>query len=245
MQAQECSTSDLKGVYGALAQGSFLGVPGVPSGPTVRVGRVEVDGKGNSSIKAIFSLAGFTVQEEYGGTYSINPDCSATVTLLIPFPGFPAPVSFKFSGVLSDEARQLDMILVEPQGTTVRLTLRKQRKTSCSNSDLSGSYMLNMSGFNLFQVGVPAGEFTRVGMLAFDGKGAFTSDGQVSQGGKVAAEKLTGTYSVDASCRFTMSYSTLLPQTWAGVLTDSSSAGYVMVSSPQGSAIAGSLRQVQ
>lgn len=245
--AQECGNSDFKGVYGALAQGSFIVTPpGIPPGPTVRVGRVEVDGKGNASIKATLSLAGVILDEEYGGNYTIGADCTASVTLLIPFPGVPAPVPFKFAGVLSDEGRQQDIILVEPPGTTVRITLRKMRKPSCSASDLAGAYMVNMSGFTLFQIGYPPGEFARVGRMEFDGKGAFTAATQASIGGRLVPEKIGGTYTVDSSCIFRLGFSnSLIPDRWVGMLTDGGTAAYVMTAAPAGAAVAGKMMQVQ
>lgn len=246
MLAQECGNSDFKGVFGAHASGSFLGTPGIPPGPSVRAGRVEVDGKGKASIKAVLSLGGLILQEEYGGNYTIAPDCTATVTLLIPFPGVPSPIPFKFTGVLSDDGEQQDLILIEPPGTTVRITLRKQRKARCSNSDLAGPYTVNMAGFALFQVGLPPNsEFARVGKIEFDGKGGFTAATRASRGGNLVTEDLGGTYEVAADCTFTMSYRDLFTHTWSGMLTDNSAAGYLINSAPAGAAIAGSIRQVR
>src|SRR5690242_17619712 len=46
-RAQEhCSTAHFRGVFGALAQGDLIFVPpgsGIPTGPTARVARVDVD----------------------------------------------------------------------------------------------------------------------------------------------------------------------------------------------------------
>lgn len=244
--AQECGNSDFKGVFGAQASGSFLGTPGIPPGPTVRAGRVEVDGKGKASIKAVLSLAGLILQEDYGGTYTIAPDCTAAVTLLIPFPGVPSPIPFKFTGVLSDDGEQQDLILIDPPGTTVRITLRKQRKTRCSNTDLAGPYAVNMAGTALFQVGLPPNsEFARVGKIEFDGKGGFTAATRASRAGNLVTEDLGGTYEVAADCTFSMSYRDLFTHTWSGMLTDNSSAGYLINSAPAGAAIAGSIRQVR
>lgn len=244
--AQECSNSDFKGVYGAQASGSFLGVPGIPPGPTVRAGRVEVDGKGKAAIKAVVSIGGLVLQEDYGGNYTINPDCTASVTLLVPFPGVPAPIPFRFTGVLSDNGQQQDIILVDPPGTTVRITLRKQRKARCSVTDLSGTYTVNMSGYSLFQVGLPPNsEFARVGKIEFDGKGGFTAATRASRGGGLVSEDLAGTYEVASDCTFSMSYRDLFTHTWSGMLTDNSAAGYLMASAPAGAAIVGSIRQVQ
>ena len=106
--------------------GDFVATaPVIPNGPTARVGRVEADGDGNSTIQATLSLNGAILKEDYGGTYVINPDCTVNVTLMIPFPGAPGPIPFRFSGMLSDDGHQMDIILLDPPGTTVRIILRK------------------------------------------------------------------------------------------------------------------------
>src|SRR5215510_10520986 len=102
-----CRDSDYQGVFGAIAVGNFISAPGIPPGPTVRVGRVEVDGNGNAKIQATLSLNGLIIEEDYGGTYRTNPDCMMDVTLLIPFPGAPEPIPFKFFGGLADDHREL------------------------------------------------------------------------------------------------------------------------------------------
>ena len=49
--------SDYQGVFGAIAVGNVISTPGIPTGPTVRVGRVELDGNGNAKIQATVSLS--------------------------------------------------------------------------------------------------------------------------------------------------------------------------------------------
>src|SRR5215472_8497597 len=123
--AQKCQNSQYKGVYSALALGDFITLPGLPPpllGPTTRLGRVEVDGNGNAKIHAITSLDGFILEEDYTGTYVVNPDCTIDVILNIPFPGA-GFIPFQFKGVFSENLQQLDIMLVNPPGSTVTLTL--------------------------------------------------------------------------------------------------------------------------
>jgi hypothetical protein len=243
--AQDCRNSDYRGVFGALALGNFITPPpGVPPGPTARVGRVQVDGNGNASITTTLSLAGTILQEVYGGTYTINPDCSAAVTLLIPFPGAPAPIPFKFSGMLADDGRALDIILLDPPGTDVRILLQKQRKANCSSADLSGGYMLNMNGTIISQAPNPAGLLSRVGKVTFDGIESFKGDAQTSYNGKITPESFSGAYAVDSQCTFTMTFGSGQTQyTWAGMLTDTVNGANLLVSAPQGAVITGTLKQ--
>jgi hypothetical protein len=228
-QAQNCTNSQFKGVYSALARGEFLaGLPAPLLGPTTRIGRVEVDGQGHSSIRAITSLNGLELSEVYTGMYSTNPDCTGSVTLNIPFPGFPDPLPFTFNAVLSDNFQQLDMILVNPPGSTVVISLRQQNKANCSANDLNGGYVVNMAGVD------GAVPFARLGRVVFDGTGSFSAGTTVSKGGEILTETLDGMYTVASSCELTMSY--ILPaevvNTWSGVLMNNSAGANVMVTGP-------------
>ncbi len=238
-----CKNSDYRGVFGAVATGDFIAPPpGIPAGPTVRIGRVESDGNGNASIRATLSLNGVIVKEDYGGTYTVNPDCTMNVILLIPFPGVPAPIPFRFFGMLADDGRELAILLLEPAGSSVRIALRKQRRDDCSNGDLSGGYLLNMSGFNAFLPGLTPGQFARLGRVKFDGKGGFTANTRVSYAGRIVEESFAGVYSVESSCTVSLVYTQGQQFTWTGMIRDNAAAVDFMVSEPQGAAITGSLK---
>jgi len=238
---QGCTNNDFKGTYSAIATGNFISPPpGVPAGPTARVGRVQLDGNGIASIKATLSLSGFILEEIYGGTYKINADCTASFILLVPFPGAPAPVPFEFNGMLVNEGRAMNLILVSPQGTDVRIVLTKQRKPACTNGDLNGDYALNMSGVQLSGVFVPQGPFARVGKVSFDGAGGFKSNVQSSYAGRIFAESFNGTYSMSPDCTFTANFTATVPSSWFGVLADTMSGANVIQSNP-GTVITGTL----
>jgi hypothetical protein len=238
--AQKCQNSQYKGVYSALALGDFITLPGLPPpllGPTTRLGRVEVDGNGNAKIHAITSLDGFILEEDYTGTYVVNPDCTIDVILNIPFPGA-GFIPFQFKGVFSENLQQLDIMLVNPPGSTVTLTLRQQNKANCTSHDLNGGYAVNMRG----DTGLPASPalFSRLGRVQFDGVGGFSAQTFTSSGGAIAADNFSGTYSVDPSCAFTMSYAGNI---WSGVLMNNSSAAYIMLTTPGGTTVSGTLQQ--
>ena len=243
-RAQNCSNDDFKGVYSAVVLGSFISIPGLPAGPTNRVGRVQVDGNGVSSITATVSLFGVIAPESYGGTYTISSDCTASVILQVPFPGVPAPIPLQFTGVLASGGRTMNLILTNPQGTDLRITLSKQRKPECSAADVIGDYALSLAGtvINVFMV--PPGYFARVGKVTFDGVGSFTASEHTSYAGFIAAEKLQGTYTVDATCVFkATSAPSSITVSWYGVLSDTIS-GMNLIDTSGGSVITGTLTSV-
>jgi hypothetical protein len=247
-QAQNCKISQYKGVYSALATGEFLPASGLPAfllGPTVRVGRVVGDGNGNAQIRAITSLNGAVLGEEYGGTYLVNPDCTTEITLNVPFLGVTIP--FHFKGVLSDNFKQHDLILLNPVGSTVMITLRAQNRASCSVGDLNGGWGVKMRGFVGLAPGVPGLPVARLGRIVFDGAGAFSAETTHIVDGVISPESFSGTYTVNPFCELKMSYN---GNTWAGVLMDNSTGAHIMesVESPSelvpsflGSAVAGTL----
>ena len=243
-QAQPCSNNDFKGVYSALVTGSFISPPpGIPAGPTVRAGRVAVDGNGIAAVVAVLSLDGLILPENYGGTYTISSDCSASVILQVPFPGSPAPVPFAFTGMLANAGEMMNLILVNPQGTDLRIVLHKQRKTSCTAGDLNGSYSLSMAGtvFNWFLT--PAGLFARVGKVVFDGVGTLTATVNTSYAGLVEAESIAGTYTMDPNCTFNATLNASNEKSWFGVMADTANGANLISSSP-GSVITGTLTTV-
>ena len=224
-----CNNARFKGVYSALAKGEFnLPALGPLNGPTTRIGRVQVDGLGNSEISAITSLNGVVLKESYEGHYTINTDCTAKVVLLIPFPGV-GFIPFEFAGIVSDNFQQMDIQLVNPQGSTVGLTLRRQGdETNCSDKDLNGGYAVDMRGYtNLLSP--PATSFYRLGRVVFDAKGRFTAATNTSTAGDIQPDNFSGSYSVDRNCFFTMSYG---KDEWTGLLRDNSTNAVVIVSGP-------------
>jgi hypothetical protein len=242
MQAQTCLNSDYRGVFSALVVGDFLQPPpGFPPGPNARLGRVEADGNGNASIHAILSFNGAIFTEDYQGLYTVNRDCTMDVTLFVPFPGFPDPIPFLFSGMLVDHYREVALLLRNPPGTTFRILLRKQPKNFCTNNDLKGSYVLNMSGANVFVPYLPPGPAARVGKVTFDGAGAFKATTHASYAGSIVEENFSGTYAVDAKCLFTMSYELEEPYMLTGMLKDNSEGAHLIQNQPQGMVITGTL----
>jgi len=242
-QAQ-CSDSDFQGVFAALVVGSFITPPsGIPGGPTARIGRVTPDGNGNTHIDAELSLDGIIEPESYPGVYTINADCTANVVLQVQFPGIGA-VPFTFTGMLANGGNNMELILINPQGADVRISLRKETAATCSNASLNGDYVMQMSGSVIFQFGLPTGIFGRVGKTTFDGNGNFTASVQTDYNGAIVPETLSGTYTVNSDCTFTVNFLLLEPTAWSGILSTILNGAYLIQSAPEGSVITGSLTSV-
>jgi len=93
---------------------------------------------------------------------------------------------------------------------------------------------------------LPVFSFARQGALSFDGKGGFTGDTTASYGGlSIVQETLKGTYSVDSSCNVTMVSTSGAPFTWNGVTTEGGEGMDLVIASPGGAVIGGTLLRQQ
>jgi len=69
---------------------------------------VKTDGAGNVTIESNASYNGYLATEDFGGTYSVNPDCTIVLDLMVPLPviaggaivGFSPAIPFQFAGAL-------------------------------------------------------------------------------------------------------------------------------------------------
>ena len=77
-QARTCSNATAAGEYGFAANGSII----FPTGPAplVEVGRFTEDEDGNFAGSETISVGGVIAHRLVKGTFSINPDCTGTIT---------------------------------------------------------------------------------------------------------------------------------------------------------------------
>lgn len=82
-----CSNATLWGSFGYTSTGTLLDsyVPPPFAGPFAEVGRQTFDGKGNTDATATLSANGNINQNvAIEGTYTVNPDCTGSMTLNVP-----------------------------------------------------------------------------------------------------------------------------------------------------------------
>ena len=76
-----CSNASLKGTFSHMATG-FITAPPAMAGPEAGVGTDTFDGNGASTGAATLSLNGSIIPLVTTGTYTVNPDCTGTYTIL-------------------------------------------------------------------------------------------------------------------------------------------------------------------
>jgi hypothetical protein len=128
-----CSNETLEGVYGLSISGTRpappppIGTPNYIPGTIeqlIGVGTRTFDGGGNFSqvTNEKGSLSGILFpNRSLQGTYSVNPDCSGTLTLNIPG----LPFSIVYDIVVVNHGREFDSMVASPQPVMVSTTGRK------------------------------------------------------------------------------------------------------------------------
>ena len=83
-EVKECSNATLRGSFGYTSTGTLLPsfVPPPFAGPFAEVGRQTFDGKGNTNATGTLSANGNIFSRvTFEGTYTVNPDCTGSMTL--------------------------------------------------------------------------------------------------------------------------------------------------------------------
>ena len=128
-----CSNDTLKGVYGLSISGTRPAPPPPSGTPNYVPGTIEqligvgtrtFDGEGNftqvTNEKGSLSGILFT-NRALQGTYSVNPDCSGTLTLTVP--GLPFPIVYDI--VVASGGREFSSIVASPLPVMVSTSGRK------------------------------------------------------------------------------------------------------------------------
>jgi hypothetical protein len=84
-KVNQCSNATLWGRFGYTSVGTLLDsyVPPPLAGPLAEVGRQTFDGKGNTDATATLSTNGNITDVTVAGTYTVNANCTGTMTLKV------------------------------------------------------------------------------------------------------------------------------------------------------------------
>ena len=81
-QATQCSLANVAGSYGYTANGFVAIAPG-SFVPAAAAGRITLDGQGHVNGTQTRVVAGSSLDETYSGTYSVNPNCTGSFTVMV------------------------------------------------------------------------------------------------------------------------------------------------------------------
>ena len=115
-----CSNATLKGTF-AYTNTGFITAPPPQAGPFAGVGTQTFDGNGHTNATAWVSQNGNILQVTITGTYTVNPDCTGTLTLQISPVGITGHSFF----VIDDGGAGLRAINTDP-GEVITTVARRQ-----------------------------------------------------------------------------------------------------------------------
>jgi len=117
---ESCSLTRLKGSYGFTTTGSIVSAG--PVGLVADVGVMTFDGLGGISETETLSLNGAIVERTSPGDYTVDPDCTGDITLVLPPPATGVATSHF---VMVDEGKELRAIVTGP-GRVLTTVARRQ-----------------------------------------------------------------------------------------------------------------------
>jgi len=114
-----CSNASLQGTYAYTSTG-FITAPPAMAGPFAETGAQTFDGKGATTATAALSQNGLIVPVTIIGTYTINPDCTGTLTLQVS----PGNITVHIFLVINDSGNGFQAIETDP-GFVITLSGRR------------------------------------------------------------------------------------------------------------------------
>jgi hypothetical protein len=114
-----CSNNSLRGTYAYTSTG-FITAPPAFAGPFAETGAQTFNGGGETAATATLSQNGNILQVSITGTYTVNPDCTGTLTLQVAPIGITVHVFF----VVTDNGDGFQAIETEPGLVITRIARR-------------------------------------------------------------------------------------------------------------------------
>lgn len=192
----ECTVASLHGSYGYFLSGPLIGL-----GPVAAVGIVTLDGSGGLSARDTVSNNGVISHRNGSGAYTLNSNCTGSLSLNGDFLGFSADVMV----VPRSHGNDFTFIVTNPFTNQAGEAKRVARGDSdgdegCTLADLQGTYRVLGAGTNLAK-----GLITAVGYRVLDGEGHLTLAEDTLSTAGVITHRLgrTADYTVESSCAVT------------------------------------------
>jgi hypothetical protein len=184
-EEQACTLRSLEGTYGVQRMGH------TSQGQLTAVGLAAFDGQGNSVANETISRNGVFSESQLPAPYTVNPDCTGTLTL--------DGAAFARLMIVNGGSSVLGMSLTP--GNTVAIHYERvvdrpgaRAAAACTNATLAGSYGFQRMGQT------SQGQLTALGIATFDGLGTGAADQTISRNGVFSESQLSGPYNVNPDC---------------------------------------------
>ena len=104
-----CSNASLKGTFAFTRTGFFVSPPAF-AGPLAEVGTQNFDGRGATTYTATLSQNSNIVPVTATGSYTVNPDCTGTMTMQVS----PFGITLRISFALANSGNEFHAIETKP-----------------------------------------------------------------------------------------------------------------------------------
>jgi hypothetical protein len=195
----KCTVASLHGSYGYYLSGPLIGL-----GPVAAVGIATLNGAGGLSAVDTVSNNGVIGRRNGSGVYTMNSNCTGSVSLNGDFMGFSAD----FTVVPESRGREFTFIVTNSFTNQAGEAKRVARQDGdgdegCTLADLQGTYRVWGAGTNLAK-----GLTTAVGYRILDGQGSLTlAEDTISVAGQIGHRiGRTAVYTVASNCAVTEAF---------------------------------------
>ena len=193
LAAEGCGLRSLNGAYGFAFQGQVV-PPEVVELDIAGAGRIVFDAHGGLSGKEWDSTNGLQETLTFTGSYSVQPDCTGTASLVN---SNGRTDHIKFGLVKGGEG--FHFTVTDP-GVVLTGRTTRQGISHCTNRSLSGVFTAAESGSDFNPAGVEQGDDSLFFTIRFDGRGNESGSSTTSLNGFSFSDTFTGTYHVNPDC---------------------------------------------
>jgi len=167
-----CNPGDMVGPYAFQLTGS-TDISGKPQ-PTVSLGRIAFDGRGNLNGTASATFSGLLLGNPVTGSYEAKSDCSVSWKLQDDSGAFQ-----NFRGTFSTDGTRVQFTQTDPGGA--QRGIMQKTSDTCSATDLLKKYDFTVSGSTIpMQAGEVAQAVSAKGTLDIAANGSFQVDSDCS-----------------------------------------------------------------
>jgi hypothetical protein len=212
-----CNSASLNGNYALTLAGRDVGQTATLSLVSVGVGTATFDGLSKLTLTFTPNTGkGQGTTQTWSGTYSMQVNCVGTLTIT-------SGNSATFTVESYNQGR--DYLITGQDGTYAYTASGSLLPTTCTPSQLNGSYSFNGNGFTTTSAGAISGVSDFSGVMQFNGAGTVTSTWYVSAGGSTQMITASGSYSVNSNCAGTTTMTDNAGNKYALTVTQTSTVG--------------------
>ena len=216
-----CNSASLNGNYSLTLAGRDVSQTATLSLVSVGVGSATFDGLSKVTLTVTPNTGkGQGAAQTWSGTYSMQVNCIGTLTIT-------SGNSATFTVESYNQGK--DYLITGQDGTYAYTGSGNLLPTTCSASQMNGTYSFNGNGFITTSAGAISGVSDFSGVMQFNGSGTVTSTWYISALGSTQMLTASGTYSVNSNCSGTATLTDSAGNKYSTAITQTAAAGNFIV----------------